>query len=97
MSTPPGFTIDAAHPALPGHFPGRPVVPAAVILAEVLSAAARHHPAAPVTGVVQAKFVAPLEPGRRAEIRFTSSARGLCFDCVADDRRIATGLLQTRT
>jgi 3-hydroxymyristoyl/3-hydroxydecanoyl-(acyl carrier protein) dehydratase len=30
------FTIPAEHPALPGHFPGRPVVPGALLLDHVL-------------------------------------------------------------
>lgn len=37
------FTIDPGHPALPGHFPGRPVVPGVVILDQVLAAIEAAH------------------------------------------------------
>ena len=35
------ISIPADHPSLPGHFPGRPVVPGALILAEVIHAASQ--------------------------------------------------------
>ena len=63
------FTVPLDHPCLPGHFPGRPVVPGVVVLDQVLQAleAAR----GPVRGglrMPQVKFLQPLLPGERAEI-----------------------------
>lgn len=61
------FSIAATHPALPGHFPGRPVVPGVLLLAHALEAAlALPHWAArigvpPRLAVV--KFPAPVLPG----------------------------------
>ena len=37
------FVIESDHPALPGHFPGRPVVPGVVVLDRVLAAIESAH------------------------------------------------------
>lgn len=77
------FTVDADHPALAGHFPGRPIVPGATILSEVIRCAtALGHP---VAGIPHAKFAAPLlpgedcsitiEPGRPGQLRFQVAGR----------------------
>ena len=43
------FTIDPDHPCLPGHFPGRPVVPGVVVLDRVVEALeATHGPLGPL-------------------------------------------------
>ena len=56
-------TIAADHPALPGHFPGEPIVPGVVLLNEELGAIpGRVH-------VPWAKFHAPLLPGQEVAIR----------------------------
>lgn len=62
------FVIDADHPALPGHFPGHPVVPGVVVLDRVLAAIeAAHGPLGPLR-LPQVKFVQPLLPGEEARI-----------------------------
>jgi 3-hydroxymyristoyl/3-hydroxydecanoyl-(acyl carrier protein) dehydratase len=54
------FPHDA--PCLSGHFPGRPVVPAVAILAELISWAERETGQA-IAGVRSARFRRPLLPG----------------------------------
>ncbi len=63
------FTVPTDHPCLPGHFPGRPLVPGVVILDRVIEAieaagaprdAAWHWP--------RLKFLQPLLPGQWASI-----------------------------
>jgi 3-hydroxyacyl-[acyl-carrier-protein] dehydratase len=82
--------IDPAHPALPGHFPGHPVVPAVVLLAEVAAAIeAALGPQARLAGLPGVKFLAPLAPGERFRIviepldprrvRFTLLRQGKAF------------------
>ena len=56
-------TISADHPALPGHFPGEPIVPGVVLLNEVLSAMPGR------MNIPRAKFHAPLRPGEAFAIR----------------------------
>lgn len=60
------FTIDRDHPALPGHFPGAPVVPGVVLLEHVLEAIGD------VGGPLRlprVKFMQPLLPGETAQVR----------------------------
>ncbi len=91
--------IDADHPSLAGHFPGRPVVPGVVILDAVHAAAApragsnfvlRHMP--------QVKFLQPLLPGQLAKIMLdeavpVEAGRRLRFRVLIEDDVIATGEL----
>lgn len=88
----PCFTIPRDHPALEGHFPGHPIVPAAVILDEVLAAATEFTPA-PIAGLIQAKFSAFLLPEDICVVSFQPSRQGLRFLCRVDERIIASGLL----
>ena len=73
MATPLQFEIPEDHPSLPGHFPGRPVVPGVVVLDRVFAAIeheladAGTHALATVR-MPQVKFVQPLLPGECARI-----------------------------
>ncbi|MDH5833249.1 hypothetical protein [Luteimonas kalidii] len=62
------FVIDPGHPALPGHFPGQPVVPGVVVLDHVLEAIERGAGPLGALRMPQVKFVQPLLPGEAAEI-----------------------------
>ena len=62
------FRVPADHPCLPGHFPGRPVVPGVLLLEQVVAAIEAVH--GPLAGVrlPQVKFVRPLLPGEQAQV-----------------------------
>ena len=62
------FVIGHDHPALPGHFPGRPVVPGVVVLDRVVAALERLHGPLQPLRLPQVKFLQPLLPGERARI-----------------------------
>lgn len=61
------FTIDASHASLPGHFPGRPVVPGVVLLDRV-AATVEHEWNTHVAKLQQVKFLRPLLPDEVAEL-----------------------------
>lgn len=69
------FTVPADHPALPGHFPGRPIVPGVLLLDAVLRAVSALEPqrGAPVQ-LLRAKFPGPVAPG--AAVDLVLAARG---------------------
>lgn len=59
------FAVAPDHPALPGHFPGRPIVPGVLLLDEVLRAIAAREPALPPPDrLLRAKFLRPVLPGQ---------------------------------
>lgn len=90
-------TIDAAHPALPGHFPGNPVVPGVVILDAVLRALAQWQGGDAACEVKTTKFVSPLLPGERLLIRLSLRGDAIAaFECRVDARPVAEGRLRLR-
>ena len=60
------FTVPFDHPCLPGHFPGRPLVPGVVVLERVLDAIEAQHGALGPVRLPQVKFLQPLLPGETA-------------------------------
>jgi 3-hydroxymyristoyl/3-hydroxydecanoyl-(acyl carrier protein) dehydratase len=91
--------IAASHPALPGHFPGHPVVPGAVLL-EAVAAALPRHADGPVriTGFPVVKFLAPLLPEREFKIVFSTKRPGqMAFEIVADGMKLVSGTLACET
>lgn len=63
-----GFRIAPGHPCLPGHFPGRPVVPGVLVLEHVLAAIERRHGPLGALRLPQVKFLQPLLPGEDARV-----------------------------
>ncbi len=61
------FRIDASHPALPGHFPGHPIVPGVVLL-DQLAACIEHEWHSRLRGLPQVKFLRPLLPDEEAQL-----------------------------
>jgi 3-hydroxymyristoyl/3-hydroxydecanoyl-(acyl carrier protein) dehydratase len=87
--------IGPDHPALPGHFPGAPLVPGVVLLDRVLSCAEQWL-GRPLTlrSLPQAKFVAPLLPDQQAVMRLQWRNDELRFTIAAGTATIAQGLMQ---
>lgn len=68
------FVVAHDHPALPGHFPGQPVVPGVLVLDRVLEAIERRWGPLPALALPQVKFVQPLLPGEQARIELEALA-----------------------
>jgi 3-hydroxymyristoyl/3-hydroxydecanoyl-(acyl carrier protein) dehydratase len=85
--------IPATHPALPGHFPGHPVVPGVVLLEAVVAALGRQAGAeVRVTGFPAVKFLAPLSPDCDFEVSLSARRPGTAaFELLAGGTRLATG------
>lgn len=81
------------HPALPGHFPGNPIIPGAVLLSEAAEAIARDLAAPPGSIQVRsAKFLRPVRPGDRVLIRFDRDERGgIRFSCDVEGKPVLAG------
>lgn len=62
------FAIGPDHPALPGHFPGNPVVPGVVLLDRVIDAIEAAHGPLGALRLPQVKFLRPLLPGQAARV-----------------------------
>jgi 3-hydroxymyristoyl/3-hydroxydecanoyl-(acyl carrier protein) dehydratase len=85
------FAIPADHPCLPGHFPGRPLVPGVVLLERVIEAIEAAH--GPLDGLrlPQVKFLQPLRPGEVARIELDGAAPRWRFRVLREADLLATG------
>lgn len=89
------FTIPADHPALPGHFPGHPIVPGVVLLDHAIAAlgASLNRPLH-TWRLASAKFLSPVAPGEPLDLAFDAAAGGaIRFTLRTGARDVATGVL----
>lgn len=84
------IAIPSHHAVFEGHFPGRPIVPGAVLLDLILAACSR-----PVSAVSSAKFHQPVMPGDVLTLSFAPGARAsaLTFTCRRDETLVCSGVL----
>lgn len=76
------FAVASAHPALPGHFPGRPIVPGVLLLDQVLTGVAGELQR-PVSVLKQVKFAAAMLPGETAMVACEATGNSLKFSVQA--------------
>ncbi|ASR45012.1 hypothetical protein BEN78_07870 [Xanthomonas citri pv. mangiferaeindicae] len=92
------LVVEATHPCLPGHFPGRPVVPGVVILDRVVAAIEARHGPLGALRLPQVKFVQPLLPEQTATIGLEPIAGGVPrwrFRVERDGTLLASGEIAT--
>ena len=85
--------IGADHPALPGHFPGRPVVPGVVLL-DAVAAALERWRGQRIAGLPLVKFLQPLLPDEDAELVLDDDGKSIHFTIVRGATTIAAGSLE---
>jgi 3-hydroxymyristoyl/3-hydroxydecanoyl-(acyl carrier protein) dehydratase len=88
--------ISADHPALAGHFPGRPVVPGVLLLREVLAAIENQWGLAPgPVSWTAVKFSASLRPDEPFAMWVQmNGGQRILFTITRGDTTIASGSLQ---
>ncbi|HSW20742.1 MAG TPA: AMP-binding protein [Ramlibacter sp.] len=72
------FHVAASHPALPGHFPGKPIVPGVLILDRVMQQLSART-GREVLSLPRVKFSSPLLPEEAARVQFTQRDGSLSF------------------
>ena len=85
------WTVPADHPAFPGHFPGRPIVPGVVLLDKLVQAVEAG--GRKVNAIGSAKFLMPVGPGATIDFSWAPAVRGLRFDIACAGAAVATGTL----
>ena len=87
--------VPVDHPSFAGHFPGRPILPGVLLLAEVMEAlrALGDDSVADACEIASAKFLSPVQPGDELTITLQVSTTGWRFDVHVGTVRAATGSL----
>jgi 3-hydroxymyristoyl/3-hydroxydecanoyl-(acyl carrier protein) dehydratase len=82
---------------LAGHFPAAPIVPAVVILDEVMAVLNKWRAGSRLVSIPAVKFLAPLRPAQPFTICLSSMNDGeseIDFCCRVEDRTIVEGRLR---
>lgn len=87
--------IPRTHPALAGHFPGRPVIPGVVIIDEVITAISdMKGRSVNIKSISFIKFLNPVGPDEEFEISLTEKDSGkVDFSVFSAEKKILTGSL----
>ena len=93
------LSFAATHPTAAGHFPGNPIIPGSLLLAEVLRCIEQAEGARYAScNVKAAKFLHPARPGDTVEIEYSHSAQGtLEFQCAVGGARVLSGGIVANT
>ena len=89
------WTVPADHPALAGHFPGRPIVPGVVLLDQAIRLAEELLGQPGLSWQIgNAKFFSPAGPGQTLGFALQQKTNGaIAFSVHGDGREVAAGSL----
>lgn len=88
--------FDSGHPALPGHFPGCPLVPG-VLMLEQVALALRARRGQRLSRVIEAKFMAPLLPDESVQLELSQTGANMSrisFRIQRDGTVLARGIVE---
>ena len=86
------FRISPDHPCLPGHFPGRPIVPGVVLLDEAFALVLARLPGWALAAIGAVKFTSPVLPGHEVEVDYDLiEPDRLRYSCTVAGRAVLRG------
>lgn len=86
------FRIDKKHPCLAGHFPGNPIVPAVLILDEVISLICTKYALGTLVKLRNVKFIQPVLAEQEVNLSIEDTALAqLKFSLYHGDAMVAKG------
>lgn len=83
------FYLAADHPSAPGHFPGRPVIPGALLLDALLAAALPEHGDLRIEST---KFMHPVAHGAKLRLRWRGQGGRLEFEAWSGEVLVMNGV-----
>ena len=86
-----GFRIAEDHPSLPGHFPGRPVVPGVVLLDAAFALILAEHPGRRVGAMPSVRFTRPVQPGQEVRVSCDAGGGRVAFACTVEGQPVLHG------
>ena len=85
-------TFPVSHPTGAGHFPGNPIIPGALLLAEVMRTIEQNSELSLAASTLKsAKFAAPARPGDCVNITFETVDKQIKFHCMVEEITVLTG------
>ncbi len=89
---PSSHCVPATHPALPGHFPGDPIVPGVLLVAIVIDTLREQLGPFHLSEIRHVKFLEPLRPEQVFTVEGERDAHGsIHFLCFRGERCVAEG------
>ena len=86
------FIVNSSHPSIPGHFPGNPIVPGAVIIENVIKAFSRLDDSREIASLSTVKFIKPIGVNQKVDVNFLSiSTELISFECVSNNVVLVLG------